>query len=532
MNTIARRSLLAGIGAVGVAAGTRQPAQAAPLVHQVSTEAELNTAIAAASPGDRIVMSDGVWTDLKIVIGSNATHGTSAQPISVEAENVGGVILTGTSTLELGRDHWAVDGLTFEGERPGNTEFADGITNAPIIQFRAGMSFANNSILINTTIDGCNPVGDLYVNRYQWVFLWGVENTVAHCRFVGKRNYHDLLTGDYVTAGARAHHIHHNVFEDLVPGESTNGFGTVTTGTGADATSQTDDHMVIERNLFLGCSGESEIISVKSSSNTVRHNTFVDCGGYISLRAGRDNDIHSNYFFANRVVGGGGAVLSGSGGIRVTGTGHRIWSNYIDGVLKHGIMVHNGWAAGNYASVDEVEIVNNTIVNSATTGILVGAPFMGGVDNTPPGHVQVANNVLSSADGALITYETAPVSADYEANLADGLLGVDPDPGITVADPLLQPTSVNGYTVLIPAASGPATDAAVPYGWVTTDVDGRPQSPAIADVGAHRLDGAPALLPPVSRDDAGPRQESAARRVARRRREFRTGRRGWPQGRA
>ena len=40
---------------------------------------------------------------------------------------------------------------------------------------------------------------------------------------------------------------------------------------------------IIEQNLLERCSGEEEIVSLKSSDNVVRDNTLVDCRGAICL---------------------------------------------------------------------------------------------------------------------------------------------------------------------------------------------------------------------------------------------------------
>ena len=67
---------------------------------KVSNAVELNDAIANASAGDNIILTNGVWKDIQI----NFTgKGTKTNPILLRAEKPGEVFLEGKSCLKLCR---------------------------------------------------------------------------------------------------------------------------------------------------------------------------------------------------------------------------------------------------------------------------------------------------------------------------------------------------------------------------------------------------------------------------------------------
>src|SRR5205814_460047 len=59
---------------------------------------------------------------------------------------------------------------------------------------------------------------------------------------------------------------------------------------------------VFEFNLLVNCSADAEYISIKSSKNTIRYNTFRKNGGTLTLRAGRNSQLYGNFFFGVRGI--------------------------------------------------------------------------------------------------------------------------------------------------------------------------------------------------------------------------------------
>ena len=78
---------------------------------KVSNGEELTEAISKVKPGDRIVMSNGIWKDTAIDFNAN---GASKDSIFLEAETAGKVILSGNSSLKLSGDYLVAKGLWFK----------------------------------------------------------------------------------------------------------------------------------------------------------------------------------------------------------------------------------------------------------------------------------------------------------------------------------------------------------------------------------------------------------------------------------
>ena len=141
-------------------------------------------------------------------------------------------------------------------------------------------------------------------------------------------------------------------------------------GTSRDAVSlgccgpEFDYHMtgnIMEYNLMVNCTADAEYVSIKSSGNTIRYNTFRRNGGTLTLRAGRKSEIYGNFFF-------------GGGGIRAYEDDHKIWNNYIE----TGTALRADGDGGGHAPLRRAIIVHNT--------------FLGGVTITGSGHT-IANNI-------------------------------------------------------------------------------------------------------------------------------------------
>ena len=84
----------------------------------ITTPEAFEEAVKAAQPGDRIILADGVWTDFDALFHA---EGTADNPIRLEAETPGGVVLSGQSSLRLAGQYLIVSVLVFkDGYTPRN----------------------------------------------------------------------------------------------------------------------------------------------------------------------------------------------------------------------------------------------------------------------------------------------------------------------------------------------------------------------------------------------------------------------------
>ena len=300
-------------------------------------------ALAAAQPGDRIVIADGTYRDAEL---KWLGRGTEEAPILIEAQTPGGVRIEGGSTLRLAGEWLEVSGL----------DFRDGFApKGSVVEFRCGGEVANHCRLTDCVIDGYNPVRrDI---AYSYVLLYGRHNRVDHCAFTGKLNLGVTLIVNLEEERSRQnfHRIDHNRF-GYRPVYGSNGAETIRVGTSHQA--YTSSNTLIEENLFERCNGEVEVVSIKSSDNLIRNNRFWECEGVLALRHGDRNEVSGNIFVGN--------LRRNTGGVRVVNAGHRICGNRFYGLA--GTRFFSALALMNavpnslpnrYCLVEDVEVRDN-----------------------------------------------------------------------------------------------------------------------------------------------------------------------------
>lgn len=313
----------------------------------IRTNEELYHAVAEAMPGDTLVLANGTWSDVQLEIKAG---GTAERPLVIMAEREGEVIFTGNSFIKLSGDHVEVRGIHF-------TEGFSG--GRPVVSFRIGDQVANHSQLTSCAISYYNP--DNRFIKSSWVELYGKHNRVDHCSFVGKLNAGVTLVVKLNGEENQENHhlIDHNYF-GYRPRLGSNGGETMRVGT--STYSLTDSRTRIENNYFEHCSGEVEIISIKSGSNLVKGNTFYECEGTLTLRHGNNNVLTENVFIGNNVPY--------TGGIRIINEGHTISRNHFQELrgyrFRSALGILNGVpnsAINRYHQVRDTRIDSNVIVN-------------------------------------------------------------------------------------------------------------------------------------------------------------------------
>jgi hypothetical protein len=414
----------------------------------------LGGAVSAAQPGDCLIVADGNHGAPAIGV-----RGSAGAPIVVRAANRGKAVFTG-GTLQLnGAAHVIVEGFAFTG---GGGVRINNCTQCRISRSRFSLG-GGTWIVVDGNSDGTR------IDRNQ----------------LGPKNSDGNVIGP--TGPSTRTRIDRNHLHDISPGG--NGRETLRLGCCGPQTDAHDTFNVVEHNLFQNCSGEAEIITVKSSSNTIRYNTFRDSRGNVTLRAGKRSSVYGNFMFGN--------------GIRLYDDDHKIFNNHVEGSPGPAIIVGSGQPPGN-AQTRRAFIVHNTLVGTGALFGHGGRP-LGDLDTT------FANNIIQ-APGAAVRFSTPSVNPRYQGNLVfGGTVGVTAGAdAFQVADPRL---AGSGGALAISEGS-PAIDAApVTFPFVTDDVHGQPRpadgQPAARagdrpDIGADEYSPAPRLRRPLTPADVGP----------------------------
>ena len=267
----------------------------------------LQEAIRMATPGDKIILADGTWRDVRIQFDSK---GTKERPILIEAANPGKVYIEGASDLKLGGEYIEVHGLFFRnGHSPSNSVIAFKIDEDRI---------ANHSRVVNCVIVNFNQLNR--TRQDHWVEFWGRNNSLESCYLRGKSN--EGPTVRVKLAGNRNSKNHHQIIHNhFGPRPRKGGPKAETIQIGDSNTSMVPSYTLVASNFFEKCNGEVEVISNKANYNEFRNNVFYQCEGSLVTRHGNYCVIDGNIFI-------GDGKSQNFGGVRIINTGHWVTNNY------------------------------------------------------------------------------------------------------------------------------------------------------------------------------------------------------------
>ncbi len=358
---------------------------AAARTARVDSIDRLHEALEQARPGDTVVLADGTYRDAELRLHA---VGTAEQPVTVRAQTVGGVKLTGDASLRLWGKHLIVEGLSFE----------DGFTeNGDVIQFRRDQGDqegddAQDCRLTRCSIINFNPPDDTDGNK--WVSIYGLRNRVDRCFFEGKNNDGAMLVV-WLDGTPDHHRIDRNHFGHRPP-LGRNGGETIRVGT--SIWSQSTSATVVEHNLFDRCDGEIEVISNKSCENIYRNNTFDDCDGMLTIRHGARCLVENNVFLGRDRADRDG--FEGSGGVRVIGPDHVVRNNHMQDLHGSGfraaLSIMNGIPdspLNGYYRVERAVIENNVVID-CTHPLTLGTGFGSRNRVLPPLDCTLAGNLI------------------------------------------------------------------------------------------------------------------------------------------
>jgi hypothetical protein len=301
-------------GPVSIGDPLPDPLPACARTVPVADPAALLAAVAAAQAGDCIEVADGTYMGFTITARASA-----GKPIVIRAANRGKAIIDGGNVTMMGAAYVVVEGFSYLGMASAGAQSSDRcrITRS---RFQSGVARANGT------------------SRY---------TRIDHNEF-GPKSSGD---GHYIHATEMSEfsQMDHNYLHDATGGGMSRDAASL--GCCGPTFDYHDTGNVFEYNLLVNCSADAEMVSIKSSSNTIRYNTFRKNGGTLTLRAGRKSQIYGNFFF-------------GGGGIRAYEDDHKIFNNYVETPTA----LDASGNGGGHAPLKNATIVHNTFIGSVNIG--------------------------------------------------------------------------------------------------------------------------------------------------------------------
>lgn len=433
-------------------------------VHHVSSIAALQSAINSAVPGDQIIVTNGTYTTTGAI--NIGAAGTSAQPILIAAQSIGGVTIAGSGGFRFNSPaaFVIVQGFKFT-HTSSQASMGAGATHC---------RFTRN--VFQTTGSG------------EYLTVTGNDNEVDHNTFQNKSTLGRFIairgTGSQI---AQRLWIHHNYFFNFSP---QTGNGAEGLQFGLSGFSLSNSNSIVEFNLFQKVDGENEMVSDKASSVTYRFNTFRDnTQGQFTLRHGNNCKVYGNYFI-------------NSFGIRFFGDDHQIFSNFFVN-NNPAIQIGNGDGEvppdplTSHDRPDRVQVVYNTLVNNVANILMSGRTNGLGATSTV-----IANNVIQGGGVAASINGPFP-SPTWEGNILWNVSGAGdmPSSGFRTVNPLLAADGNGEFHI---QSGSPAINSGVgSFPFVTVDMDGQARD-SNPDVGADEASAAAVTARILTPADVGP----------------------------
>lgn len=367
----------------------------------VANTSELTSKLAAAAPGQTLVLADGTYSP---GILSTTKAGTATKPIVIKSLNPGGAKMAAGSGFSLRGQYILVKNI--------NKEVDD-----------AGKSFAIEGAAKFCGYEGClvgpSSLGSPQTGAAKGLHYY-IGGTAEDCFITYCESRNKSRTGNGVlvdgnfdggqTGGCKHILIDHMDIHDFGT-EAINDFEAIRFG--VSTMQQTISNSVIMRCLFRRIKTEPEIISIKSCKVASWGHKTEECIGSLSIRHG-DNNYHRDFYMFGPATGAGGTK---SGGARVYGKGNDISFGYfqdLNGSSYESTMTIDGGDTSSptngHQNVVGGNFSNNLGVNCAT-GIVIGEHY-----STAPSGITVKDNDFINCGGTAVRNVKAPTGSSVVSN--------------------------------------------------------------------------------------------------------------------
>lgn len=251
-----------------------------PNEHVFDNIAALNAAITTAQYGDVFTLLSNANNINQYI---NAKISVSCHGVTLIAETSGDVVLTGSIKIEVRGHNNSLSGFRFRGG------FAAGSTQKSVISligddnYIEEMDFTGYDAPHYVTLVAGSQFNEVAYNNFEMKPVTSVRGALVLVETSGSR--------------PGRHIVHSNSFHNI-PGTRGN-FGNIPLQLGGNGnTANILDSTLVENNYFNNTGGgDAQTISVQSTGNIIRYNTFTNIqDAMLTFRSGRNNIADCNFF--------------------------------------------------------------------------------------------------------------------------------------------------------------------------------------------------------------------------------------------
>ena len=456
------------------------PEKANAATIKVNSIASLQSAISTAQKGDVIILADSTYSNAGLIT-------IAANQITVKAATTGGVIFNGNSRCIITGNNNTFMGFQFRNGNIGTKELLE-VTGS------------------YNTITQCNFY--YYVaHHYVHFSAGGQYNELSYSNIEGKpvdpvESINSAVQLSISPNVVAYYKISHCAFLNFPGIGGDQGNEPIRIGVGAEQNNTSGT--IVEYCYFENTGlGDSETISLKSTWNVIRYNTFNNNPkGQLVFRTGNKNSAYGNFFI-------------NSGGIRIKeGGNHMVYNNYFQGSAELSSLELMNFKLNQKTKVgeplDTIYIYHNTFYNPGTIEL-------GGKGDNPPKNVLFANNIFYKESGSILSDLNNQVSFLENLFYGGASLGYKAGShGFKNSDPKLVLNTVGYYSLspqspAINASNGsypsiiinPVTDN---ESNILLDIEGqaRPADKKQKDIGCDEFASGKVINHPLKRTEVGP----------------------------
>lgn len=391
---------------------------------------DLNNGIDSAACGSTLYLLSGIYSSGQtIVLDKLCTEGKELV-VSVSNganEDLGGARIT-NGTAVISGSYQILKGVHFDSTSdsvtiPGSGASGPGSNHNKITQCKFTnirdtegiIIIGNNDYAQNNEVSYCT----FEWNDFTYSYGYGIRIRMSVGRFENN-------TGNY---------IHHCYFDRMPPSGN---YEAIQIGSGATILDfNLWAYTVMEYLWFEDCSPNNELVSIKTSGNTVRFsvvNNHTNGDGAITIRGGESNAIYGCFFYD----GVGGNYYDG---IRVYDDYNAIFNNYFETVLpgfSNGIFIYSGNNINTVPCTNAL-IANNTMTGSSRDGVAIDTRD----GSILPRNLNIMNNIVESDfDSRATMYQNIGEGHTFSNNLT-----YCPGPECTDGSSISGVSAMTGYRV-------------------------------------------------------------------------------------